>query len=200
MPSVLWHCWLGCMKGIWPVKAWVVGCWHGYLSGVRRRLAYSPADATVSCFSKIQIGFTFLVPTHLGSPGQMAVKRVCVCVCLSVCLSHLSTAAAACDAFAAGHPAGKRYQEWRCGLNKQNWLPWQRPLSDANPIRSRVGTAHCIGDLGTEVPRRCYGQRHSRQSRNERSPLKAHKLSIHKGWVLSFPAAYIIKYAVCCSN
>ena len=25
---------------------------------------------TVSCFSKIQIGFTFLVPAHLGSPGK----------------------------------------------------------------------------------------------------------------------------------
>ena len=35
---------------------------------------------TVSCFSKIQIGFTFLVPAHPGSPGQMAVKRMCVCV------------------------------------------------------------------------------------------------------------------------
>ena len=34
---------------------------------------------TVSCFSKIQIGFTFLVPAHLGSPGKRAVKRVCVC-------------------------------------------------------------------------------------------------------------------------
>jgi len=39
---------------------------------------------TVSCFSKIQIGFTFLVLAHPGSPGQRAVKRVCVCVC--VCL------------------------------------------------------------------------------------------------------------------
>ena len=28
---------------------------------------------TVSCFSKIQIGFTFLVPAHPGSPGQKAV-------------------------------------------------------------------------------------------------------------------------------
>ena len=37
---------------------------------------------TVSCFSKIQIGFTFLVPAHLGSPGQRAIKRVCV-VCNS---------------------------------------------------------------------------------------------------------------------
>jgi len=39
-----------------------------------------PLPLTVSCFSKIQIGFTFLVPAHLGSPGERAVKRVCVCV------------------------------------------------------------------------------------------------------------------------
>ena len=39
-----------------------------------------PLPLTVSCFSKIQIGFTFLVPAHLGSPGQRAVKRVCVCL------------------------------------------------------------------------------------------------------------------------
>ena len=38
---------------------------------------------TVSCFSKIQIGFTFLVPAHPGCPGQRAIKRVCVCVCVS---------------------------------------------------------------------------------------------------------------------
>jgi len=42
-----------------------------------------PLPLTISCFSKIQIGFTFLVPAHLGSPGQRAVKRVCVCVCVS---------------------------------------------------------------------------------------------------------------------
>ena len=41
-----------------------------------------PLPLTVSCFSKIQIGFTFLVPAHPGSPGQMAVKRLCVCVCV----------------------------------------------------------------------------------------------------------------------
>ena len=39
-----------------------------------------PLPLTVSCFSKTQIGFTFLVPAHLGSPGQRAVKRVCVCL------------------------------------------------------------------------------------------------------------------------
>jgi len=48
---------------------------------------------TVSYFSKIQIGFTFLVPAHLGSPGQKALKQVCVCVC--VCVS--------CQSFAVFH-------------------------------------------------------------------------------------------------
>jgi len=43
-----------------------------------------PLPLTVSCFSKIQIGFTFLVPAHPGSPGQRAVKRVCVCVCVCI--------------------------------------------------------------------------------------------------------------------
>jgi len=55
-----------------------------------------PLPLTVSCSSRIQIGFTFLVPAHLGSPRQRAVKRVCVfvraCVrtrvraCVRVCI------------------------------------------------------------------------------------------------------------------
>jgi len=48
-----------------------------------------PLPHTVSCFSKIQIGFTFLVPVHPGSPGHKAVKRVCVCVNFIVCCSEL---------------------------------------------------------------------------------------------------------------
>jgi len=44
-----------------------------------------PLLFTVSCFSNSQIGFTFLVPAHLGSPGQKAIKRVCgVCVYANV--------------------------------------------------------------------------------------------------------------------
>ena len=35
-----------------------------------------PLPLTVSCFSKIQIGFTFLVPAHLGRQGKRAVKRM----------------------------------------------------------------------------------------------------------------------------
>jgi len=46
-----------------------------------------PLLLTVSCFSKIRMGFTFLVPAHPGSPG-----RGCVCVCVTV--DVLSTASA----------------------------------------------------------------------------------------------------------
>ena len=38
-----------------------------------------PLPLTVSCFSTVQIGYTFLVPAHPGSPVKRAVKRVCVC-------------------------------------------------------------------------------------------------------------------------
>jgi len=44
-----------------------------------------PLPLTVSCFSKILIGFTFLVLAHLGSPGERAVKRVRVCVYIYRC-------------------------------------------------------------------------------------------------------------------
>jgi len=43
-----------------------------------------PLPLTASCFSKIQIGFTFLVPAHPGSPGQRVVKRVYVCMYMYV--------------------------------------------------------------------------------------------------------------------
>ena len=70
---------LGSRKGIRPVKNWVVViCLQ---RGADLHMAHlMPLPLTVCCFSKIQIGFTFRVPAHPGSPGQRAVKRVCVCV------------------------------------------------------------------------------------------------------------------------
>jgi len=44
---------------------------------IAQLIGLMPLPPTVSCFSKIQISFTFLVAAHLGSPGQRAVKRVC---------------------------------------------------------------------------------------------------------------------------
>ena len=45
-----------------------------------------PLPLTVFCFSKIQIGSTFLVPAHLGSPSKKGPLNVCVCVCVCLCL------------------------------------------------------------------------------------------------------------------
>ena len=47
-----------------------------------------PLPLNVSCFRSIQIGFTFLVPAHPGSPGQKTVKNVCVLVIISHLLSR----------------------------------------------------------------------------------------------------------------
>ena len=84
MPSVLWRCWLGGRKGIRPVKTewWGAGMVICVERGADLHMAYlMPLPLTVSCFSKIQIGFTFLVLAHPGSPGQRAVKCVCVLCC-----------------------------------------------------------------------------------------------------------------------
>jgi len=64
MPSVLWRCWLGGRKGIRPVKTeW---CGAGMVICLERgadlhMAQLMPLPLTVTCFSKIQIGFTFLV-------------------------------------------------------------------------------------------------------------------------------------------
>jgi len=62
-----------------------------------------PLPLTVSCFSKIQIGFTFLVPAYSGSPGKRAVKRVC----LAFNVSRQCTDATL-FAFAAERPCSNR--------------------------------------------------------------------------------------------
>ena len=43
-----------------------------------------PLPLTISCSSNIQIGFTFLVPAHLGSPGK-GLLNVCVCARACAC-------------------------------------------------------------------------------------------------------------------
>ena len=80
-PSVLWRCWLGGRKGIRPVKTewWGAGIFICLERGADLHMAQlMPLSLTVSCFSKIQIGLTFLVPADPGSPGKRAVKWVCV--------------------------------------------------------------------------------------------------------------------------
>ena len=47
-----------------------------------------PLPPTVSCFSKIKIGFTFLVLAHPGSPGKgplIGCFYFCIELCSAVC-------------------------------------------------------------------------------------------------------------------
>ena len=107
MPSVLWRCWLGGRKGVRPVKKLSSGvlAWLSVWSKDLHMVQLMPLPLTVSCFSKIQIGSTFLVPAHLGSQDKGPLNK-CVCVHtteLKFILSHV-----------------------RCadGLNKQQFTQW----------------------------------------------------------------------------
>jgi len=111
IPSVLRRCYLGGRKGIWPVKklcgevlAWL-SVWHLHMAQLNELM---PLPLTVSCFSIIQTGFTFLVPAHPGSPGQRAVKRVCVCVCIYMDRCRSYETAASRSAGVAAKQAGER--------------------------------------------------------------------------------------------
>ena len=84
---MLWHCWLGGRKGIRPVKNWVVGCWHGYLSGARCRLAYGPANATAthclaSVKSRLVLPFWYWLTQVVPEKGPLN-WCVYMCVCYS---------------------------------------------------------------------------------------------------------------------
>ena len=65
-----------CKKTEWWVASMVISLERGADLHMAQLM---PLPLTVSCYSKIQISFTFLVPAHPGSPGKRAVKRVCVC-------------------------------------------------------------------------------------------------------------------------
>ena len=66
----------------------MVGCWRGYLSGARCRLAYGSADATATHCLLLQYNpdwFTFLVPAHPGRLTRVVAEKGplngCECVC-----------------------------------------------------------------------------------------------------------------------
>jgi len=96
VPSVLWRCWLDGRKGIRPVKKWAVGCWCGYLSGARCRLAYGPADASAThCLaavkSRLVLPFWYRLTRIVPEKGPL---NACVCIIMftdsSYCLWKFS--------------------------------------------------------------------------------------------------------------
>jgi len=65
-----------------------MGLWRGYLSGARCKLAYSPADANASHCLLLHLNpdwFCLLVPAHLGSPRQRAIKQAYWYLVFEIC-------------------------------------------------------------------------------------------------------------------
>ena len=77
-----------CKKQSGGVLAWL-SVWSEVLTHIAQLM---PLPLTVSCSSKIQIGFTFLVPAYPGCPGKEVVKWLCVCVNVILTVSPECTA------------------------------------------------------------------------------------------------------------
>jgi len=96
LPLLLWHCWLGGRKGIRPVKklsdgelAWL-SVWSEVQTCIWPSWCHCHSLSLASFKSRLVL---LLVPTDPGSPGQRAVKRVCVCVCVFVLYKFMVIAA-----------------------------------------------------------------------------------------------------------
>ena len=70
---------LACKKLSGGVLAWL-SVWSEVQTCLWPSWCHCHSLSLASCFSKIRIGFTFLIPAHPGSPGQMAIKWVCECL------------------------------------------------------------------------------------------------------------------------
>ena len=87
LPSVLWRCWLGGRKGIWPVKSWVVGCWRGCLFGARWSIwpswCHCHSLSLASVKSRLVLPFWYWLTQVVPDKGPL---NVCVCVCVRACV------------------------------------------------------------------------------------------------------------------
>jgi len=94
-----------------------------------------PLPLTVSCFSKIQIGFTFPVPAHPGSHGQRAIKRVCVCACARACV-HACVRACVCVRVCVSVPRTRT-------LAYEHTTETGRPFSTASTAGTSCSISKC---------------------------------------------------------
>ena len=130
---------VGRQEGHLACKNRAVGCWRGYLSGADLHMAQRiPLPVTVSCLSKIPTGFAFLVPAHPGSPGQRAVKGVCVCVyyyCGTVVVACRRTAGSRQLFHTATQADARLYRGVRPifpPLRRRKTVPQRVPVTDAH--------------------------------------------------------------------
>ena len=93
--SSLFYCFIACFvfSALMLLVGWGAGMVFCLERGADLHMAQLMSlPLTVSCFSEVQIGFTFLLLAHPGSPGKMELN-VCVCVLffvLILCFLHES--------------------------------------------------------------------------------------------------------------
>jgi len=116
-----------------------------------------PLPLTVSCSSKIQIGFTFLVPAHPSSPGQRAIRQMCVCVCdvcMFVCICALTVdvlCGLICQLPAPGPPK-KRKRLGELGCQGAYFMPTETRalavdrLTKASVVETHVGSLRPVNN------------------------------------------------------
>jgi len=99
-----------------------------------------PLPRTVSCFSKIQIGFTFLVPAHLGSRGKRAVKRVFMCILHDKHNQNINSCSALCVFIGC-----LCISKGRECLAENYWTEGYDPVNDLSEIWTAVHTEIVCG-------------------------------------------------------
>jgi len=100
-----------------------------------------PLPLTVSCFSKVQTGFTFLVPAHQGSPGKGPLNG-CVCVCGISWTIRKQSAPRSRQAHGCDHQTHRPY----CTLQhkfKLASLAFKAMHTDNSPYLSRILISNC---------------------------------------------------------
>ena len=121
--TTLWRCWLGGRKGIRPVKNWEVGCWRGYLSGVRCRLAYGPSWchchslSLASVKSRLVLPFWYRLTRVVPDKGPL---NGCVCVCFN--LMAVFSRIPGLASFHLGPPIPSILKEHLCALVKWDFF------------------------------------------------------------------------------
>ena len=118
-----------------------------------------PLPLTVSCFSKIQIGFTFLVPAHPGSPGKGPLNG-CVCLWLSwhLCLQCFDTggwiARSASELWKNSFPSGS----FPIQMEGRTCSPCLNRCSSSS-IAKGVGGVACRKQISARPCTKCSGEK-----------------------------------------
>jgi len=106
-----------------------------------------PLPLTVSCFSKIQIGFTFLVLAHLGSPGKGPLNE-CACVSAYIVAEHRLVTDVAWSVCLSLSDRASRDAVWAVDLGgpKEQYIRWgARCLHSWSTFRGlRFVEKHCL--------------------------------------------------------